>query len=86
MQEKVRLVVFFTDGSNLEFEFSRDSEIDSSRAVANVRKALEKDKVSIEVDGDLFVIPMNNVRYVQVAPAPPDLPSDAVIRHARLIG
>lgn len=86
MMITVHLVVFFTDGEKLQFEFPFEESGDHSSAVATVRKALEKDKVTIEAEGDLFVIPLSSVKYIHVTPAPDNLPTDSVIRHARLVG
>jgi hypothetical protein len=36
----------------------------------------------VEVEGNLLVIPMRNVKYVELIPAPEQLP-DGVIRNAR---
>lgn len=83
----IHLAVFFTDGEALHFEFPFDEgEEDHASAVSAVREALEKDKVTIEAEGDLYVIPLSSVRYVFATPAPDNLPTDSVIRHARIIG
>ena len=81
----IHLVVFFTDGERLEFEFPFDEGEDHAAAVAAVRKALEKDKLTIEAGGDLYVIPQSSIKYVFATPAPDDLPTDSVIRHAQIV-
>ena len=40
--------------------------------------------LAIEIDGELFVIPMNNVKYLQVTPAPEKMP-ETIIRDGSLI-
>jgi len=50
-----------------------------------VKRAIDADKLVLEVDGDLLVIPIRNVKYVQVSPAPAHLPG-GVLRQARLVG
>jgi len=41
--------------------------------------------VNVEVDGDLLIIPVKNVKYFHLTPAPAHLPT-GVIRSGRLIG
>ena len=51
---------------------------------ARVQKALDTRKLTIEIDGELFVIPMNNVKYLQMNPAPEKKP-ETVVRGGLLI-
>jgi hypothetical protein len=43
---------------------------DFSQIASRVQKALDANQLAIKVDGELFVIPMNNIKYLQVNPAP----------------
>jgi hypothetical protein len=78
------LVVRFMDGSKLALRYPKQAGEDPSTIVANVRKALEADRLLVEVDGSLLFIPLANVKYIQVTPAPDVLPA-TVLRHARLV-
>jgi len=49
-----------------------------------IQKALDANKLAIEIDGELFVIPMNNVKYLQMTPAPEKMP-ETIIRGGSLI-
>lgn len=79
-----RLTLFFTDGSKLGLSFQKQGGDDPATLAGNVRKALEAEKLSFEIDGDLFVVPMRNVQYVQVSPAPEALPP-GVFRGVRIV-
>ena len=83
MTNKRFLTIHFTDGSKLSVTFPRQIE-DFHQMAARVQKALDANKLSIEIDGELFVIPMNNVKYLQVTPAPEKMP-DTIIRGGSLI-
>ncbi|MGI9319100.1 MAG: hypothetical protein ACR2QW_17365, partial [bacterium] len=61
------LTVYFTDGSKMSVTFPQQSD-DISEIAGRVQKALDANQLAIEIDGELFVIPMNNVKYVQVNP------------------
>ena len=80
----VGLLVRFMDGSKLTLRYPRQAGNDAATIVANVRKALEADRLLVEVDGTLLFIPLSNVKYLQVTPAPDALPS-TVLRNARLV-
>ena len=49
----------------------------------DVRRAIDAEKLVLEVDGDLLVIPVGNIEHIQVSPAPAHLPA-GVFRHAKL--
>jgi len=72
------------DGSKLTLRYPKQAGNDAATIVANVRKALEADRLLVEVDGNLLFIPLSNVKYLQVTPAPDALPS-TVLRNARLV-
>ncbi len=75
MAAAVSMTVFFIDGTKASFRYPRQSGDDASSVLANVKKAIDADKIVLEVDGNLLVVPMRNIKYIQVSPAPPHLPS-----------
>jgi hypothetical protein len=77
------LTIHFTDGSKLSVTFPKQTDM-LYKIVSRVEKALEADKLAIEIGGELFVIPMNNIKYMQVSPAPDKLP-ESVVRGGSLI-
>jgi hypothetical protein len=83
MSEVVSMTVFFLDGTKASFEYPRQSGSDQSQIVTTVRRAIESERLVLEVDGDLLVIPIRSVKYVQVSPSPAYLPGD-VLRHAHV--
>ncbi|MCY1562837.1 hypothetical protein D9M68_1002920 [compost metagenome] len=44
-----------------------------------LRRQLESPFLSIEVDGDLLMIPRESIKYMQISPAPPSLPESTVV-------
>jgi len=81
---KERFVTFhFIDGTQISIAFPKQGGADSTTQLANVKKALEAERVPVEVGGQLLLIPMRNVKYVQIAPTPEVLPKD-IIRGAQL--
>ncbi len=80
MADKRHLTIHFTDGSKLSLSFPQQVH-DPSRMASMIEKALEANQIAIDVSGELFVIPVHNVKYLQVHPTPEKLP-DTVIRGA----
>jgi hypothetical protein len=80
----VGLTIRFTDGSKMTLRYPKQAGTNPATIIANVRKALEADRLIVEVDGDLVFIPLSNVTYLRVTPAPDMLPSN-VLRNARMI-
>ena len=80
----VGLLIRFMDGSKITLRYPKQAGNDPATIVANVRKALEADRILVEVDGALLFIPLNNVKYIQVTPAPDVLPPN-VLRNARMV-
>jgi hypothetical protein len=78
-----RLLIFLTNGTKISVSFPKQAGDDPVTAMMNVRKALEADRILLEVDGDLMIIPMRSVSFVQVSPAPEELPP-GVIRHVKV--
>jgi CMP-2-keto-3-deoxyoctulosonic acid synthetase len=82
MSNTVTMTVHFLDGKAMSFDYPRQSGTDQAAIVATVKKAIEADRLVIEVDGDLLVIPVRSVKYVRLSPAPPHLPA-GVLRKAK---
>jgi hypothetical protein len=78
------LTVRFMDGSKMTLRYPKQAGNDPATILANVRKALESDRLIVEVDGNLLFIPLSNVKYLQITPAPDMLPS-TVLRNAHLV-
>jgi hypothetical protein len=81
MSEKRGIVIHFMDGSKKTLEFPQQLADGDATAVAKLKEALDAGKLVIEAEGALIVIPFDNVKYLQVHPAPKKLPA-GVIRGA----
>ena len=79
-----RMTVFFNDGGKVSVRDPRQAGTDPATIANTVKRAIDSEKLVLEVDGDLLVIPMKSVKYVQVSPAPSSLPA-GVLRKARLM-
>ncbi len=75
------LTIFFTDGDKMTIEFDRQAG-DAATLGTRLQKVLAAREIMVDMDGTLTVIPMENVKYYQVEPAPAVLP-DTILRGAR---
>jgi hypothetical protein len=78
MSEKRGLIIHFIDGSKKLLEFPQQIADADVAAAAKIKEALEARHLVIEAEGALVVIPFENVKYLQVYPAPKKLPSNVI--------
>jgi hypothetical protein len=79
MTETVYGTFHFTDGTKLTLRWPRQAGSDPAEIAGTVRKALESDRLMAEVEGRLLIIPVSNVKYIEVSPAPPKLPKGVLL-------
>jgi hypothetical protein len=77
------LKVHFIDGSEMSVTFPKQSG-NPLLLAKRVQAAIESRQLAIEVDGQLFVIPMSNVKFLQVKPSPEELPETVILGGAIL--
>jgi hypothetical protein len=83
MNDDRRLVIHFNNGSTMEFSFPKQVKGSMARVMESIMKVLESDKLAIEANGRLIVIPWASIQHVDLTPLPTALPFGA-IRGARL--
>ena len=81
MSEKRGLIIHFMDGTKKVLEFPQQVADSDVAAAARLKEALEARHLVIQAEGALLVIPFENIKYLQVYPAPKKLPA-GVIRGA----
>lgn len=74
------LRVEYVDGGSETFSFPRQVE-DDYEQMQRFREAMRADRLVLEVEGLVHVIPMSAVKHIDFSPAPTNLP-DYVIRGA----
>jgi hypothetical protein len=78
MSEKRGIIIHFMDGSKKLLEFPQQVADADVAAAAKLKEALETRHLVIQAEGALIVIPFDNVKYLQVYPAPKKLPGYAI--------
>ena len=72
------ITIHFTDGTKKLLEFPQQVADADVAAAARLKEALDARHLVIEAEGALIVIPFENVKYLQVYPAPKKLPAYAI--------
>ena len=65
MSEDVRLVIHFMDGSKIDARFPRQTT-DPIKVAQNIRKAMDLDKLTIEMEGQLMLIPLGLFTFLSL--------------------
>ncbi|UCB48194.1 MAG: hypothetical protein JSW56_13735 [Deltaproteobacteria bacterium] len=76
------MVIRYINGNEQRFEFERQEE--ALNIASQIKDLLSANQLMLELEDRLLVIPFQNVEYIEVAPSPEKLPSNA-IRNVRLI-
>ena len=84
MTEKRGVSIFFNDGSKITLDFPKQSPNEAA-AFMKLEDVLKKRHVMFEADGALMLIPFENVKYIQVYPAPDKVPGHTYIKDATVV-
>jgi hypothetical protein len=84
MTDKRGVSIFFNDGSKLSLDFPKQSANDAA-AQMKLEDVLKKRYIMFEADGALMLIPFENIRYIQLYPAPEKVPGHTYIKDATVI-
>jgi len=84
MSDDRKMTIHFNNGTKLEVLFPTQIKNSAAAVLEGVKRAMESDKLVIEADGRLLVIPWVSVKQVEVSPVPAALPF-GVIKGARVV-
>lgn len=84
MDDKRGMTIHFNDGSKLSLNFPKQAPNEVA-AMLKVDDVLKRRYVLIEADDTFMMIPFENVRYIQIYPAPKDVPNHTYIKGASLL-
>ncbi len=76
------VVIYFTDKTSVAFSYPQ--QVDPSIVVQKINQVMEQAYFNIESEGVLYVYPRENIKSIQICPAPDKLP-DYVIKGATII-
>lgn len=79
MSVKVSGVIHFMDGTKVSLKWPRQAGADPSTIAGRIKQALESDRIMAEIGGSLLVIPVRNIKYIQITPSPEKLPAGVLL-------
>ena len=86
MNDDRQLVIHFNNQTSLGLTFPKQIKGSSGALLEALKKALELEKMVIEADGKLLIIPWAGVKYIEVTPAPPpEATPFGAIRNAKVV-
>ena len=77
------LTVYFLDGSDMSINFPKQPG-NPLLLAKRVQAALDADQFTLEIDGQLMMIPKSSVKFMTVSPVPDELP-ETVIRGGKFV-
>lgn len=84
MSEKRGVSIFFNDGSKITLDFPKQSPNEAA-AQMKFEDVLKKRYVMFEADGALLLFPFENIKYIQLYPAPEKVPGHTYIKEATVV-
>lgn len=75
------LTVTFTDGTVQEYGFT-EADTDDTQVASRIKHILEANCLLLEVDNSLTILPMQNIRSIEISPSPARLP-DITVKNLR---
>jgi len=85
MKDRRGITIFFNDGSKVSLDFPKQSASEAAAAL-KLDDVLKKRYMLFEADSTFLMIPFENVRYVQLYPAPESVPGHTYIKGASVTG
>lgn len=84
MKDERGLTIFFNDGSKMSLAFPKQS-LNETAAVLKIEDVLKKRYMLFEADSKFLMIPFENVKYIQLDAAPPQLQGHTYIKNASIV-
>ena len=78
MNEDRQLTIYFINGTKMDVTFPTQIKNSMAAVLESMKKALESDKLVIEAEGKLVIIPWSSIKHIEVSPAPPAVPFGSI--------
>jgi sporulation protein YlmC with PRC-barrel domain len=78
MNDDRQLTIHFNNGTKMDVTFPVQIKNSMAAVLESMKKALESDKLVIEAEGKLVIIPWTSIKHIEVTPAPPAVPFGSI--------
>lgn len=72
------MIIHFNNGTKMDVTFPQQIKNSTAAVLESMKKALDSDKLVIEAEGKLFIIPWSSIRHLEVTPMPPAIPFGSI--------
>jgi hypothetical protein len=83
MKDQRGLTIHFTDGSKVSMDFPKQTQNETAAAL-KLEDVLKNRYMLFEAEGTLVLIPFENVKYLQLYPAPSSVPGHTYVKGASI--
>jgi hypothetical protein len=84
MAKTAHMIIHFMDGTKIVFKYPKLTDKEASTIASKVKKALDQDKIVVQTYDSMIVMPVSNIKYIQVTP-PPDALPDGILKNAEIV-
>ncbi len=85
MQDKRGITIHFNDGTKISMDFPKQAPSETA-AMMKLEDVLKNRYMLFEADSTFLMIPFENVRYIQLYPAPASVPGHTYVKGASVTG
>jgi hypothetical protein len=85
MKDQRGLTIHFNDGSKISLEFPKQTENEAAAAL-KLEDVLRNRYVMFEAESTLLLVPFENVKYLQLYPAPANVQGHTYIKGTSITG
>ena len=78
MNDDKHLTIHFNNGTKMEVAFPIQIKNSTAAVLESIKKALESDKLVIEAEGKLVIIPWYSIKHVELTPIPSAVPFGSI--------
>jgi hypothetical protein len=78
MNEDRQLTIYFNNGTKMDVTFPTQIKNSPAAVLEGMKRAMESDKLVIEAEGRLVVIPWASIKHIELTPLPPAVPFGAI--------
>jgi hypothetical protein len=85
MTDQRGLTIHFTDGTKMSLDFPKQTENEAAAAL-KLEDVLRNRYMLFEAESTLLLVPFENVKYLQLYPAPQNVPGHTYVKGASVTG
>ena len=78
MNEDRQLTIHFNNGTKMDVTFPTQIKNSTAAVLEGMKRAMESDKLIIEAEGRLIIIPWASVKQMELTPLPPAIPFGSI--------